>query len=180
MKFRQFEFRLFQKIRGRRKKKQKYPDTAISIDDNCNYTRPAAGCYDNAAIDYAACTSTYSDQPGVGEAAYSFESPLSVSAGFNNYFYAYNDLLPLSELNIAVAPQCHYENCHACNLYDSQVLSSSNGGVPIICLSEAEDTPLGTPHTIPKTRSRIKTNPWLPSPRTTPSASPTGKGHSIV
>ncbi|XP_045182272.2 uncharacterized protein LOC123540997 [Mercenaria mercenaria] len=167
MKFRQFEFRLFPRIRSRKKKKTKFSHTDyprdISLDKNCNLYKTDFPCfYDNLAVDAA-----------ISEQFPGYVLCRNNNAVLDNFGKSYNDdintkTFPLNELKIDIDSTCSCTQC--AHLTENLPSEQTACGV----LSETcTRTSVGTPNTIPRSRTRIKTNPWLPSPRSTPSPSPT-------
>ncbi|KAL3889901.1 hypothetical protein ACJMK2_002221 [Sinanodonta woodiana] len=162
MKFRQFEFRLFPKVKSKKKKKQKY-----SSSNHLNNTKVEKNLF---------CEESYSDYC-------ESRSCLSSSSSLNDSFhvqtwgqrghFAYSGKALFSELTIKT--YCHSCPCELCQPYECISLSTQSECVqkPVILLSDVDSLDIGTPNTIPKTRSRIKTNPWLPSPKATTNEYPT-------
>ncbi|KAL4217789.1 hypothetical protein ACF0H5_022527 [Mactra antiquata] len=171
MKFRQFEFRLFPKIKNKKKKKPKlghadFPRD-ISLDKNSNFRKSGIPqFYDNLAVD-----ANFQDKLPV-EIFYKQKYNSSNFVSCHNACYSCCDLKKssLSDLEInVIGSTCSCDICACVPEADSQslmtrscTLAGFNGGSQV-----------GTPSTIQRTRTRIKTNPWLPSPRATPSPSPT-------
>ena len=159
MKFRHFEFKLFPKLKNKKKKKSKLCNTDfprdIGLDKNFNYSKTSfQEYYDNlGADDNLLCRHVI--------------TPQDTNFGHTRY-----RTYPLPELKIEVGSLCQCVKCT-----DTQHPDSKSTW---ICVSAPEadqtgsDASAETPNTIPRTRTRIKTNPWLPSPRATPSPSPTG------
>ena len=169
MKFRHFEFRFFPRIRTKKKKKSKYSETSLDknfpLDKNFNYSKIS---YENVALDRTV-DATYDTGSDVYDNGLSYMRSNSDYSAYQEHCCYYSQTYPLPNLTIDVENIC---NCEACA---HSVVSSA--GATLFCADPAQTpfgTPLCTPNTIPRTRTRIKTNPWLPSPRTTPSLSPTG------
>ncbi|KAK3589207.1 hypothetical protein CHS0354_020066 [Potamilus streckersoni] len=164
MKFRQFEFRLFSKVKSKKKKKQKY-----SSSNHLNDTKVEKNFL---------CDESYSDYCGS-------RSCLSSNSSLNDSFhlqtwsqrghFAYSGQTLFSELTIKTyCHSCPCELCQPCECISSALCTHSECvQKPVILLSDADSLDVGTPNTIPKTRSRIKTNPWLPSPKATTNESST-------
>ena len=175
MKFRQFEFNFFHRIRGKKRKKSKYSNTSLDrnfpVDKNFNYSKIG---YDNAVVKRttAAAFDTGSDVYDDGLKYLRSNSDYSEYRDDSCY---YSQTYPLPRLTVDI------DSCCSCDICANSVPSSAIA--PLYCISSVQ-TPVGTPlctrNTIPRTRTRIKTNPWLPSPRTTPSLSPAGMYYSNI
>lgn len=163
MKFRQFEFRFFPRIRGKKKKKSKYSDTSLDknfpVDKSFNYSKIG---YDNAAV---ARTTAAAFDSGRDEYGHRF-TYLRSNSDYSEYRNApdyYSQTYSLPKLTIDIESLCSCDICSS---------SAENSAIaPIYCISSVQ-TPVGTPlcahNSLPKTRTRIKTNPWLPSPSLSP------------
>lgn len=170
MKFRQFEFRLFPRIRNRKKKKTKlsHPDYPrdISLDKNCNLYRRDFPCfYDNLAAE--------ANTPDINHDYLLFTD--NAKRSDTNTDLVHMKTFPLSELDTDVESSCSCSQC-ACAVDVVTSFSTQDGVLTGAC----SDTCTGASCTIPRTRTRIKTNPWLPSPRSTPSSSPTGSNYKFT
>ena len=167
MKFRQFEFRFFPRIRSKKKKKSKFSETSLDrnfpLDKNFNYSKLS---YDNVAIGRPV-DSVYDTGSDVYDNGRTYMRSNSDYSEYQDHCCYYSQTYPLPRLTIDVENVC---NCEFC-------ANSVISGAGTFCVNPVQTpfgTPLCTPNTIPRTRTRIKTNPWLPSPRTTPRVSPSG------
>ena len=170
MKFKQFEFSFFPRIRGRKKKKSKFSNSSLDrnfpVDKNFNYSKIHG--YDNA-VAKRTTTAAYDTGSDVYDDGLKYLRSNSDYSTFRDDFCYYSNTCPLPRLTLDI------DSCCSCDICANSVPSSAF--TPFYSISSVENpvgTPLCTRNTIPRTRTRIKTNPWLPSPRTTPSLSPAG------
>lgn len=174
MRFRQFEFRLFPRMRSKKKKKTTgklcnydFPRD-IGLDRNSNYSSNGIyGYCDNIAAEKI-CGNVLTDDICHNNGNYvncCYSSP-HISALENS----------LSKSSVSELRQGGDWTCECVDCMSASFPSERLGQLGPQFIPEAVTaTPVGTPNTLPRTRTRIKTNPWLPSPRETPAPSPSGK-----
>lgn len=93
------------------------------------------------------------------------------------------DCIDLVNFNVNLKGSIGDNKCVCCDKHISQIMASSSSSSSSQdnvenadneeCISSSSGSTDKQNNSIPKTRSRIRTNPWLPSPRPTPSTSPT-------
>lgn len=92
------------------------------------------------------------------------------------------DCIDVVNFNVNIKGAPGDNKCVCCDKHISQIMASSSSSSSQDAESTDNDENSSTSgcssassdkQNIPKTRSRIRTNPWLPSPRPTPSTSPT-------
>jgi len=187
MKFRQFEFRLFPKLRSKKKNKRSgklcnydFPRD-VGLDRNSNYS--TGNFYDNFGKDtqcaddncnvdlyhkvdnFASCYERYgfdrlanpTYEPNFGE--------LRVNIDTCNCSECQNLASKPRDVNLDVDMNLSLAHGHNKSFEHAQSASP---------VWKEMDSSIGTPSTLPRMRTRIKTNPWLPSPGATPTLGPTG------
>lgn len=158
MKFKQFEFRLFPRIKPKKKKKSVKTcnfdiPRNIGLDQISNYSN---SCYYDGVV----CETNY-----VGVSTH------DICHRNGNYANSCNNT-PVTDCSY-LPYSAEAGDCFNLLYEDSNCMSASCNSEYFGQLLEIE-TPVGISNTLPRTRSRIKTNPWLHSsrdPPTTPHSS---------
>jgi len=182
MKFRQFEFRLFPRISYRKKKKAGKPcnydfPRDIGLDNNSNYSSNNNCYHSNVAISSPQNCSR--GVPDITDDIFSMSQNGGNYANGGNYFdnYANRHSTSLMECSfMSYSPETRIYLDSSCEEPDCMLVSSYSErlGPQYMLDIHTPSTPTDSYSTLPRPRTRIKTNPWLPSPRDTPTSTYSG------